>query len=74
MGELGNTIYYLQIEFEIKSIWIKLKFLIKQKKIFVPFLDEGDDTTSPLNLPQASSEHDDDESDSDFSDKGTFKF
>lgn len=32
--------------------------------------DEGDGTTSPLNLPQANSEHDDDESDSDFSDKG----
>lgn len=38
------------------------------------FLDEGDGTTSPLNLPQANSDHDDDESGSDFSDKGMFIF
>ncbi|KAJ6649422.1 Zinc finger protein [Pseudolycoriella hygida] len=31
--------------------------------------DEGDGTTSPLNLPLTSSDHDDDESDTDFSDK-----
>lgn len=67
MGELGNVIYnYISIVI----LHVKINWFVTFDFFFHFILDEEDGTTSPLNLPQTTSEHDDDESDSDCSDKG----